>query len=284
MLLRGNMNIPVRQAISATQGKGFDTSALRSNFLIEQVFRPGEIALTYSHLDRTVVGGALPLETPLELTTSKPIGSDPFLARREMGVVNIGGNGRIEVDGETVELAPTDCLYLPMGTKSVVFHSDTASTPAKFYIVSVPAHHRYELHRITTADANCLELGSKAEANERFLRQYIHPDICRSCQLVLGITSLKEGSVWNTMPCHVHDRRSEVYLYFDMEPQTRVFHFMGEPHETRHMVIANEQAILSPGWSVHCGAGTSRYSFIWSMAGDNQDFTDMDMIAMEDLR
>jgi 4-deoxy-L-threo-5-hexosulose-uronate ketol-isomerase len=201
-----------------------------------------------------------------------------------MGIVNIGAHGRVDVDGEPIELGPTDCLYLPMGTQKVTFHSNSVTAPAKFYIVSVPAHQRHDLRRITAADANCLELGSKAEANERTLRQYIHPDICNSCQLVLGITSLKEGSVWNTMPCHVHDRRSEVYLYFSMAPQTRIFHFMGEPDETRHMVIANEQAILSPGWSVHCGAGTSNYSFIWSMAGDNQDFTDMDMIAMEDLR
>ena len=278
------MDIPVRQAISASQGKGFDTAALRDNFLVEEIFRPGEIALTYSHLDRTVLGGAMPLQGEIELVTSKPIGSDPFLARREMGVVNIAGSGGVTVDGEKIALGPGDCLYIPMGTRNVTFASDDPAEPAKFYLVSVPAHHRHELRRITIDEANCLELGSPAEANERSLRQYIHPDICRSCQLVLGITTLKQGSVWNTMPCHVHDRRSEVYLYFDMAPKTRVFHFMGEPDETRHMVVANEQAILSPGWSVHCGAGTSRYSFIWSMAGDNQDFTDMDMVAMEDLR
>ncbi len=278
------MNVPVRQAISAAEGKGFDTAALRRNFLVEQIFRPGEIALTYSHLDRTVLGGAMPLAGELELVTSKPIGSDPFLARREMGIVNIAGAGSITVDGKKVELASSDCLYIPMGTQAVHFASDDPSNPAKFYIVSAPAHQRHELRRITADEANCLELGSPEEANERLLRQYIHPDICRSCQLVMGITSLKQGSVWNTMPCHVHDRRSEAYLYFDMAPETRIFHVMGEPDETRHLVVANEQAILSPGWSVHCGAGTSRYAFIWSMAGDNQDFTDMDMIAMEDLR
>lgn len=278
------MTIPVRQAISSAEGKGFDTARLRGHFLIEEIFRPGEITLTYSHLDRTVVGGAMPLGDGLELVTSKPIGADPFLARREMGVVNIAGAGTVTVDGEEIYVAATDCLYLPMGTRQVVFHSRDAADPAKFYLVSVPAHRAHELRRITAADANSLELGSPAEANERILRQYIHPDICNSCQLVMGITSLKQGSVWNTMPCHVHDRRSEFYLYFDMAPQARVFHFMGEPTETRHLVVSNEQVILSPGWSIHCGAGTSNYSFIWSMGGENQDFTDMDMVAMETLR
>jgi 4-deoxy-L-threo-5-hexosulose-uronate ketol-isomerase len=171
-----------------------------------------------------------------------------------------------------------------MGCKEVEFASDDQSKPAKFYFISLPAHHRYEIKKITAEDANRLELGSSSDANERVLRQYIHPDICDSCQLVMGMTSIETGSVWNTMPCHVHDRRSEVYLYFDMTEETRVFHFMGEPTETRHLVVADEQAILSPGWSIHCGAGTGRYSFIWSMGGDNQDFTDMDFVEMEDLR
>ncbi|MBL4812831.1 MAG: 5-dehydro-4-deoxy-D-glucuronate isomerase [Rhodobacteraceae bacterium] len=278
------MTIEIRQAISPDEAKGFDTAALRSNFLIDTVFVPGKISLCYSHLDRTVVGGAMPLSEPLVLRSSKAIGSDVFLARREMGVFVVGGAGRVTVDGEEFALQMSDCLYLPMGCTDVSFTSDDAANPAKFYLVSTPAHHRYKIRKITADQANRLDLGSQSDANKRVLRQYIHPDICDSCQLVMGMTSIEDGSVWNTMPAHIHDRRSEVYLYFDMAPETRVFHFMGEPAETRHMVIANEQAILSPGWSIHCGAGTGRYAFIWSMAGDNQDFTDMDFIAMEDLR
>ncbi len=278
------MTIAIRQSISAAEAKSFDTDALRENFLITDIFAPGEIRLTYSHLDRTIVGGAMPGAEPLLLKSSKPVGSDPFLTRREMGVFNIGNTGQVITDGEPHTLNRTDCLYIPAGIADVRFASADPSQPAKFYLVSTPAHHAYTVRRITAEDANRLDLGGDADANKRILRQYIHPDICQSCQLVMGMTSIQEGSVWNTMPCHTHDRRSEVYLYFDMSEETRIFHFMGEPSETRHLVLGNEQAILSPGWSIHCGAGTSHYSFIWSMAGDNQDFTDMDMVAMEDLR
>jgi len=278
------MTIPVRQAISADEARHFDTDKLRENFLVTDLFKQGEINLTYSHLDRTIVGGAVPGGTEMELKTSKPVGSDPFLKRREMGVFNIGGTGEVVLDGTSYVLNRTDCIYVPMGTADVRFKSADANDPAKFYIVSTPAHHAYPAKLITADDANKLDLGSDAECNKRVLRQYIHPDIAPSCQLLMGMTALEPGSVWNTMPCHIHDRRSELYLYFDMAEQTRVFHMMGEPNETRHLVVANEQAILSPGWSVHCGAGTANYTFIWSMAGDNQDFTDMDFIAMEDLR
>lgn len=278
------MTIPVRQAISADEARHFDTGKLRENFLINDLFKPGEIKLTYSHLDRTIVGGAVPADAELILESSKPVGSDPFLTRREMGVFNIGGAGEVLLDGESYTLNTTDCLYIPMGVAEVRFRTTNGSNPAKFYIVSTPAHHAYPAKLVTADDANRLDLGSDAESNKRVLRQYLHPDILETCQLVMGMTALEPGSVWNTMPCHIHDRRSEVYLYFDMAEQTRVFHIMGEPDQTRHMVVANEQAILSPGWSVHCGAGTANYTFIWSMAGDNQDFTDMDFIAMEDLR
>lgn len=278
------MSIAIRQAVGPDEAKGFDTAALRANFLIEDLFRPGEIRMTYSHNDRTVIGTAVPGTEALRLVTSKPIGADPFLARREMGIVNIGGPGTAVADGETVEMAATDCLYIPMGTANVEFRSADGSAPAKFYLVSTPAHHRHELRKIVAEEANVVELGTAEAANIRVLRQYIHPDICSSCQLVMGVTFVAAGSVWNTMPCHVHDRRSEVYLYFDMAPDTRMFHFMGDPQETRHLVVANEQAVISPGWSIHCGAATGPYGFIWSMAGDNQDFTDMDFIAMEDLR
>jgi 4-deoxy-L-threo-5-hexosulose-uronate ketol-isomerase len=278
------MNMPVRQAVSPEEARRFDTVQLRDNFLITDIFRPGELHLTFSHLDRTIAGGAMPTNTQLVLKSEKQVGADPFLSRREMGIYNIGGAGTVTLDGQSFELKRTDCLYVPMGIADVRFASALATDPAKFYLMSVPAHHAHEPRLITAEDANRLDLGSQSDANKRILRQYIHPDICQSCQLVMGMTSIEDGSVWNTMPCHTHDRRSEFYLYFDMAPETRVFHFMGEPSETRHLVVANEQAILSPGWSIHCGAGTGRYAFIWSMAGDNQDFTDMDMVAMGDLR
>jgi len=278
------MTIAVRQACSPAEARHFCTKELRDNFLVEDLFAPGGVAMTYSHVDRMVVGGAVPTREPLPLLSSKPIGSDPFLARREIGIVNIGGAGSVEADGATYPLAVRDCLYAGKGTASLSFASDDADDPARFYFVSYPAHARHDTVKIGEADANCLELGSQSQANIRELRQYIHPDICRSCQLVMGVTTLADGSIWNTMPCHTHDRRSEAYLYFDMEPSARVFHFMGEPQETRHLVVANEQAVVSPGWSIHCGAGTSSYSFIWAMGGDNQDFADMDVVAMETLR
>lgn len=277
------MTFDIRQVSSPTETRHFDTAQLRANYLVQSLFRPGELSLTYSHLDRTVVGGVMPLDTALPLLSSKQIGSPNFLDRREIGIINIGGAGRVTADGETFLLRRTDCLYLPMGKVDVRFASDDAADPARFYLISTPAHHAYAPQIITAEDANYLELGSPSDANVRVLRQYIHPDVCPSCQLVMGITRIEDGSIWNTMPCHTHDRRSEVYLYFDMAADTRVFHFMGEPSETRHLVVANEQAILSPGWSIHSGAGTGRYSFIWSMAGDNQDFTDMDFVEMKDL-
>ncbi|MBW8640544.1 5-dehydro-4-deoxy-D-glucuronate isomerase [Hoeflea sp. WL0058] len=278
------MTMPVRQAISPVEARGFDTQELRRNFLIESIFTPGRIGLTYSHLDRTIVGGAMPLAGEIVLATEKQVGSDPFLKRREMGVFNIGGAGEVVIDGEAMIAESTDCIYVPAGTGDVRFRSRSSDDPAKFYLVSTPAHTAHPVRRITAEDANRLDLGAQSDANRRILRQYIHPDICETCQLVMGMTVIEDGSVWNTMPCHTHDRRTEFYLYFDMASQTRVFHFMGEPDETRHLVVANEQAILSPGWSIHCGAGTGRYAFIWSMAGDNQDFNDMDFVAMEDLR
>ncbi|PCJ10066.1 MAG: 5-dehydro-4-deoxy-D-glucuronate isomerase [Rhodobacteraceae bacterium] len=278
------MSIAVRQVSSPAETKTFDTAQLRANYLITDIFVPGGVTMTYSHLDRTVIGGAMPTTEALVLRSCKQIGSPNFLDRREVGIINIGSAGTVSLDGEAYHLAATDCLYVPMGVKEVVFESRDASSPAKFYFVSTPAHHAYEAQKITAQDANLIELGTQTDANVRTLRQYIHPDICNSCQLVMGITMIKDGSIWNTMPTHTHDRRSEVYLYFDMQADTRVFHLMGEPTETRHLVVANEQAILSPGWSIHSGAGTGRYGFIWSMGGDNQDFTDMDFVAMADLR
>lgn len=278
------MSISIRQAVSPAEARGFDTDALRSNFLVTDLFAPGEIRMTYSHVDRTILGGVVPGANPLELAAPPDMMVPSFLARREMGVFNIGGAGALILDGNDLPLPVGDCLYVPKGVETVAFSSADPENPAKFYFVSAPAHATHDMRVIRRDEANRVDIGSDCEANKRTLRQYIHPDICSSCQLLMGMTMLAEGSVWNTMPCHTHDRRSEAYLYFDMEPQARVFHFVGEPEETRHLVVANEQAIVSPGWSVHCGAGTSNYGFIWSMAGDNQEFTDMDMVAMETLR
>ena len=278
------MTMHVRQACHPEAVRGFGTGELRRHFLVAKIFVPDEVALTYSHVDRLVIGGAMPVKGELPLASSKQIGSPNFLDRRELGIVNVGGPGRVVTDDALHELSPRDALYVAMGTKDVRFASLDAANPAKFYLVSLPAHARTETVRITLENARKLELGAAAESNERTINQMIHPDICRSCQLVLGVTDLKPNNMWNTMPCHTHDRRSEVYLYFDLKPSARVFHLMGEPDETRHLVVANEQAVISPGWSIHSGVGTSHYSFVWAMGGDNQDFSDMDMVAMDALR
>lgn len=278
------MSIEIRQVSSPTETKGFDTKQLRENYLVQNIFVADQVTMTYSHLDRSVVGGAMPTTTALKLEANKQIGTQKFLDRREIGIINVGNDGVVIADGAEYPLNYTDCLYLPMGIGEVSFQSSDTQNPAKFYFVSAPAHHAYEAKIITANDAILLELGTQSDCNKRQLRQYIHPEVVDSCQLVMGVTSIEDGSVWNTMPCHIHDRRSEIYLYFDMKADTRVIHLMGEPDETRHLIVKNQEAILSPGWSIHSGAGTGRYAFIWSMAGDNQDFTDMDFIDMQDLR
>ncbi len=278
------MTIDVRQVCHPEAVRHFDAAELRRHFLIEKLFVPGEICLTYSHIDRLVVGGAAPASGALTLESHKQIGSPNFLDRRELGIVNLGGAGRVSTDGETHDLGPRDALYVAMGTREVRFESRDAGTPAKFYLVSTPAHARFETVKIGLDRARRVDLGDAANGNVRTIFQMIHPEVCRSAQLVLGMTQLKPGSMWNTMPAHVHDRRSEVYVYFDLAENARVFHFMGEPDETKHLVVSNEQAILSPGWSIHSGVGTSNYAFVWAMGGDNQDFTDMDMVPMEALR
>jgi 4-deoxy-L-threo-5-hexosulose-uronate ketol-isomerase len=278
------MKINVLQATHPDLLKSLDTARLRELYLADTVFAPDDIRLTYSHVERFIVGGAMPVRSSLALATSKEIGSDPFLARREMGVVNIGAAGRVIVDDATYELAPREGLYIAQGSAKVLFESQSAATPAKFYLASTPAHRRFETVKIGARDTKPMPMGSAATSNERIINQYIHPDICRSAQLLLGLTALNAGSVWNTMPCHLHDRRSEIYFYFDMQPEARVFHFMGEPHETRHIVVANEQAVISPPWSIHTGCGTSNYAFIWAMAGDNQDYKDMDAVSIAQLR
>ena len=229
-----------------------------------------------------VIGGAMPVEGELTLEAIKPTGTKTFLDRRELIAVNIGGPGRVVVSGNSHALGPRDMIYVGMGTMEVSFASDKKDEPAKFYLLSAPAHHAYPTKVIKIGDAKRLDLGSQATSNERSIFQF--SAAIETCQLVVGMTQLAPGSVWNTMPCHVHDRRMEAYLYFDLPEKARVFHFMGEPDETRHIVMKNEEAVLSPGWSIHSGAGTSNYAFIWAMAGDNVDYTDVDPVAIEDLR
>lgn len=277
-------NMDIRYGIHPEHGKTLDTQGLRREFLIEEVFKPGEIRLTYSHTDRIIVGGAVPLDRPLDGSSGEALKADFFLERREMGVINIGGEGTVELDGEAYPLAPREGLYAGMGVKKILFRSQDPANPARFYLASAPAHKSYPVKRVSLESAGKVELGSRSASNKRCIYQYVHPAVLDSCQLVMGMTLLEEENVWNTMPAHTHDRRMEVYLYFDMAPESRVFHFCGTPDETRHIIMKNEQAVISPSWSIHSGAGTSNYSFIWAMVGENQTFTDMDAVGMEDLR
>lgn len=278
------MKVEVRQVSHPEAVRAYDTEGLRRHFLIENIFETDEIVLTYSHIDRLIIGGAVPATQSLTLTAPTAVGQEFFLAQRELGVINIGGSGRVLLDGSVHELDNRDCLYIGRGIVDVVFESVDATRPAKFYLLSTPAHATYESMLIQPEQANQLKLGKQLTANKRTIFQYVHPDVCDSCQLVMGLTQLEPGNMWNTMPCHTHDRRSEAYLYFDLADDQRVFHMMGEPAETRHLVVANEQAILSPGWSIHSGVGTANYAFIWAMGGDNKSFTDMDHIPMSALR
>ena len=273
-----------RFAIDPAAAAAMGTDELRHNFHIEDLFQAGRISLTYTHYDRMIVGGAVPTGAPLQLQAIKPTGTKDFLDRRELIAVNIGGTGVIKAGGQSFDLQARDMLYLGMGSNDVSFASMDTAAPAKFYLLSAPAHQAHPSRLIRIGDAKRLDLGSKDTCNERSIFQFIHADGTKTCQLVVGMTQLAPGSVWNTMPCHVHDRRMEAYLYFDLAATARVFHFMGEPDETRHLVMRNEEAVLSPGWSIHSGAGTSNYAFIWAMAGDNVDYTDVDPVTMDDLR
>jgi 4-deoxy-L-threo-5-hexosulose-uronate ketol-isomerase len=261
-----------------------NTGELRNAFAISGLMQEGKILFTYSHYDRMIVGGAIPGAKEIVLENYDQLKSEYFLQRREMGIINIAGDGIVKADGKEYSLSKLDCLYLAMGTKNVSFKSNNANEPANFYILSAGAHHAYENKLMKKEDAVTENLGSVATSNERTIYKYIHEKGIKSCQLVMGLTILKEGSVWNTMPAHTHNRRMEVYLYFDLEENQRVFHFMGEPAETRHLVLAAKDAVISPPWSIHAGCGTSAYSFIWGMAGENQSFADMDFVEIKNLK
>lgn len=272
------LTVETRHAIHPDHAKGMDTAALRQNFLGEGLFAGGEIRLIYTHYDRFVLGGAVPDGAPLTLDVVDETRTPTFMDRREMGIVNIGGTGTVSAAGTDHVMNKGDVLYLGMGSGPVTFAGE-----GRFYITSAPAHRTCPTRLITVNDAKELNMGEPATSNKRTIRQFIHPLVMESCQLVLGYTTLHDGSVWNTMPAHVHDRRMEAYLYFGMTPEARVLHLMGEPTETRHLFIANEQAAISPPWSIHAGAGIGEYTFIWAMAGDNVDYTDMDMLPAEAL-
>ncbi len=278
------MKLDIRYANHPDDSKHYDTEELRSKYLIEKVFDKDQILLTYSHQDRIIAGGAMPVDEKLALEATKELGSDYFLERREMGIINIGGKGEVILDGKAYTLDKTDGLYVGMGTKEVLFTSLDKSNPAKFYINSAPAHHKYETVIITKEKANHVACGEAENVNKRVINQYVHPAVCKSCQLVMGMTELDPTSVWNTMPCHTHERRMEVYLYFGLGPEDFVVHLMGTKEETRHIMMHNEQAVISPSWSIHSGVGTRGYTFIWGMCGENQTFTDMDGIKNSELK
>lgn len=274
-----------RYASNPNDVKHFDTEKLRREFLVEKLFEAGKLHMVYSHEDRMIIGGAIPTSEAIELAADKKaLGADFFLERREVGIVNIGAKGSVKVEGESYELNSRDCLYIGLGNKNVSFTSTDANNPAKYYFISTPAHKSFPTVKGDLSKAEPNHLGELKSSNERTIYKFIHPDGIQSCQLVMGMTLLKENNMWNTMPCHTHDRRSEIYLYFDMPEDGAVFHFMGEPTETRHMVVRNEQVIISPCWSIHSGVGTSNYTFIWAMGGENQSFSDMDMVEMSMLK
>jgi 4-deoxy-L-threo-5-hexosulose-uronate ketol-isomerase len=264
--------------------KRMTTEELRKSYLIENLFEEGKIRLNYLDIDRVIVGSVVPTSEKLTLSTAKELASEYFAERREVGILNIGKTGTITIDGKQFEINNKECLYISRGSKEIAFASANANDPAKYYLQSYPAHSEYLTKLITQEEANKVALGSDAEANKRVIYQMIRPGVAESCQIVMGYTELAEGNIWNTMPPHTHERRSEVYLYFDLDAKARVFHFMGEPMQTRTLVMKNGEAVISPSWSIHAGAGTGNYSFIWCMGGENQEFDDMDFVEMSGLR
>lgn len=273
-----------RYEASPREVERMNTKELRADFLVESLFATGKANYVYSHYDRMVMGGIIPTGRAINLSNSETLKSKYFLERREAGIINIGGKGTITADGKKYKLNKLSCLYLGRGTKKVSFKSDSKKTPAKFFLFSAPAHKNYPNTLYTKEKALPFVLGASETSNHRTIYKYIHGDGIQSCQVVMGLTVLQDGSVWNTMPAHTHDRRSEVYLYFDVPKNQGVMHFMGKPQETRHLWVQNNQAIISPPWSIHAGSGTASYSFIWAMAGENQDFTDMDFFELKMIR
>lgn len=278
----------IRYSANQKDVKRYTTQELRDEFLITGLYQPDRVVAVYSHVDRMVTFGCMPVTKEVSLDEGIDVyanfGTNYILQRREIGIFNIGGKGSIKVDGTVYELGYKDCLYITMGAKEVLFSSENGEAPAKFYMVSAPAHTAYETKLLTLADAAKRPLGDATTSNKRVINQFIHPDVLKTCQLCMGMTVLEPGSVWNTMPAHTHERRMEIYTYFEVPEDQVVFHFMGEGNETRHIVMHNEDAVISPSWSIHAGAGTSNYTFIWAMGGENQEFDDMDHIQTPDLR
>ena len=278
----------IRYGANQRDAKYYTTDELREEFLITELFTPGNKKMTYSHIDRIIAGGIMPVEKTIELAddidTMKQLGTDSFLERRELGIINIGNTGKVVVDGVEYTLENKDAMYVGKETKTVEFSSVDKNNPAKFYINSAPAHMVYPTKHIERKNAKKVPLGDQKLGNKRTIYQLLHPDVVDSCQLMMGVTVMEEGNVWNTMPSHTHERRMEVYLYFDMPEDAAVFHYMGEPDETRHIAMHNEQAVISPSWSIHSGCGTQAYTFIWGMVGENKTFDDMDHIAIKDIR
>ena len=278
----------IRQPSNSKDAINYNTTRLREEFLVPTLFVSGQVNRVYSHIDRIITMGYCPagnaLEVGEDLNIMKNLGTNFFLERRELGVINVGGSGKVTVDGQIFKLDSLDGLYVGMGGKEVLFESDDVNNPAKYYALSAPAHKTYPNVHIDINKAKKVEMGTDANANKRVINQYIHPDVLDTCQLCMGMTALADGNVWNTMPCHTHERRMEVYFYFDVKDDNVVFHYMGEPEETRHMVVRNEQAVISPSWSIHSGCGTKNYKFIWGMVGENKTFDDMDHVSLTDIR
>lgn len=276
----------VRQSIHSEHARQLDTAGLRREFLIEKIFEADRYTLTYSHIDRIIIGGVMPVAGSVAFGNEmgKQLGVSYFLERRELGMINIGGPGSVEVDGKVWEIGSEEALYVGKGAENLSFRSHDASRPARFYFNSAPAHSRFPDKKIGKEEAVRTTLGDAATSNRRTINKYLVPDVLPTCQLTMGLTRLENGNLWNTMPCHTHERRMEVYFYFDMNPESAVFHMMGQPQETRHLLVHNEQAVISPSWSIHAGVGTERYAFIWGMVGENQVFDDMDHVNIRDLR
>lgn len=276
----------IRQPIHSEHAKTLDTDELRRHFLVQDLFKADQITLTYSQIDRIIVGGIMPVEQAVQFSSElgRHTGTDFFLQRRELGLINIGGPATVQLDGETHTVGPREALYVGQGTREMSFSSTDKANPAKLYFNSAPAHTRHPTRKVTLAEASPETLGSAESSNRRTIYKYLVPDVLPTCQLLMGLTQLEPGSLWNTMPCHTHDRRMEVYFYFDMSEDTVVWHIMGQPTETRHLVVRNEQAVINPSWSMHAGVGTKAYTFIWGMVGENQVFKDMDHVPMTTLR